>query len=404
MPIISRRSFLRLIGSGTNTLANILFAAGCNTLKEDMTVHMQHPDNLLVFVGTYNTQGAKSDDGIYIYRLDLSTGALKLEKTAKSVDPSYLTLDSTQRFLYTVNETMQWEGQPGGGVSAYALDPLTAQPTLLNQQPSLGGLPCYISVDQARRYAFVANYAQGNVILLPIQADGRLGPASDMIQQHGSGANPQRQAGPHAHSIVLDPAQRYALEADLGIDKEITYEIDYTRGKLVARSEAQAHPGAGPRHLVFHPNGKFAYLIQEVNSTITVFAYHAEKGTLEELQTVSTLPAGFAGYNTCADIHISPAGRFLYGSNRGHDSIATFAIDDATGRLTYVGHVAAGGKTPRNFAIDPTGAYMLVANQDSSNIVTYRIDSATGKLQAAGPVTQVNKPVCVKIVEWGSIH
>ena len=381
-------------------LATYLFTAGCNTRKEDMTEKTQHPDNLLVFVGTYNTQGTKSDNGIYVYRLDLSTGALKLEQTAKSVSPSYLALDSTQRYLYAVNETMQWEGQPGGGVSAYALDPQTAQPTLLNQQPSLGGLPCYVSVDRARRFAFIVNYAQGNVAVLPIQADGRLSPACDMIQHHGSSADKSRQEGPHAHSIVLDPQQKFALVADLGIDKEIVYQIDYAQGKLIAHSDAQAHPGAGPRHLVFHPNGKFAYLIQEVNSTITAFDYDAEKGALTELHTVPALPADFTGYNTSGDIHVSPSGKFLYGSNRGHDSIVIYAIDETTGRLTYVGHAASGGKTPRNFAIDPTGTYMLVANQDSSNIVTYRIDPVTGKLQAAGPVMQVNMPVCVKIVEW----
>jgi 6-phosphogluconolactonase len=404
MPTSTRRSFMRRLGAGTGLLVTYLFAAGCNTLKENMTENTQHPDRLLVFVGTYNTQGAKSDNGIYIYQLDLSTGALTLKTTAPSVDPSYLALDSSLRYLYAVNEAMQWEGQPGGGVSAYALDAQTAQPTLLNQQRSLGGLPCYISVDKARRYAFVANYAQGNVSILPILPDGRLSPASDMIQHQGSGANPARQEGPHAHSIVLDPAERFALVADLGIDKEIVYEIDYANGKLVPHAEAKAHPGAGPRHLVFHPNGKFAYLIHEVDSTITAYAYDAQKGALKELQTVSALPAGFTGYNTSADIHVSPSGKFLYGSNRGHDSIVAYAIDEATGKLTYVAHTAAGGKTPRNFAIDPTGAYMLVANQDSSNLVTYRIDAATGKLQAAGPVTQVNKPVCVKVVAWGSSH
>jgi 6-phosphogluconolactonase len=365
-----------------------------------MTDKTQHPDNLLVFVGTYNTQGAKSENGIYIYRLDMATGALKLERTAKSVSPSYLAIDSAQRYLYAVNETMQWEGQPGGGVSAYALDAQTAQPTLLNQQPTLGGLPCYVSVDKQRRFAFVVNYAQGNVIMLPIQADGRLSPASEMIQHSGSSANKERQEGPHAHSIVLDPQQQFALVADLGIDKEIVYKIDYVQGKLSAHSEAKAHPGAGPRHLVFHPNGKFAYLIHEVNSTLTAYAYDAAKGALKELQTLSTLPAGFSGYNTSADIHVSPSGKFLYGSNRGHDSIVIYAIDEASGLLTYIGNISSGGKTPRNFAIDPTGTYMLVANQDSSNIVTYRIDATAGTLQAAGPVTQVNMPVCVKIVAW----
>lgn len=365
-----------------------------------MTEAARRPDDLIVFVGTYNTQGTKSDNGLYLYYLDLSTGALRPGGAARSLNPSFLTVDPTQRFLYTVNETMQWDGQTGGGVSAYSLDPQTAEPMLLNQQPSKGGAPCYISIDTARRFAFLVNYGQGNVIMLPILPDGRLAPASDAIQHHGSSANPRRQEGPHTHSIVLDPSQQFALVSDLGTDTVTVYAIDYEHGKLTYRSQWKAQPGAGPRHLTFHPNGHFAYLIQEVNSTITAFAYHSETGTLEELQTVSALPKDFHGESTGAEVRVSPSGKFLYGSNRGADSIVQYAIDEATGKLMYVAHHSSGGRTPRNFTIDPTGTIMLVANQDTSNIVSYHIDEQTGRLQPTGNITQVNRPVCVRIIRW----
>ncbi|MCL4507557.1 MAG: lactonase family protein [Chloroflexi bacterium] len=351
----------------------------------------------VLYVGSYTTVRSKGNDGIFVYRLDLSSGALIYDSAVDAgPNPSYLALSPDRRFLYAVNETMSLNGQPGGGVSALAIDQSNARLTYLNQQRSHGGLPCYVSVDRIGRYAMVANYATGSAAILPIQANGQLSPASDVRQHSGSSVNRQRQEGPHAHSIVLDPANRFAYVPDLGIDKVMIYEIDYTNGKLAYHSDVGVHPGAGPRHLTFHPNGRFAYLIQEVDSTLSVFSYEAESGKLTELQTVSTLPAGFKGSSTCADVHVSPSGKFVYGSNRGHDSIAIFAIDEQTGKMTFVGHQPAGGKTPRNFTIDPTGAYLLAANQDTDNIVSFRIDAQTGKLTETGRVTEVHMPVCLK--------
>lgn len=362
----------------------------------------QRQDGVVVYIGTYTSFGSRAtgSKGIYVYRLDLHTGQLRFETATHTENPSYLALDPARRHLYAVNELMNLGGQPDGGVSAFAIDPATAGLTPLNQQSSQGGLACYVSIEQTGRYALVANYAGGNVIMLPIQADGRLDPASDVVQHHGASVDPQRQKGPYAHSIITDPANRYAFAADLGIDKIVIYQMDLEKGKLLPHGEVKVHPGAGPRHLTFHPNGRFAYLIQEINSTLTAFAYHADKGSFEELQTVPTLPQDFRGQNTAADVHVSPDGKFVYGSNRGHDSIVIHAIDAQRGTLTYVGHVATGGKTPRNFAIDPSGTYLLAANQDTNNVVTFRMDQASGQLQETGLVTEIPMPVCVKMVRF----
>jgi 6-phosphogluconolactonase len=354
--------------------------------------------NPMLYVGTYTRQYATQPAGIYQYELDMATGALHLLSSIDGGEnPSYLTFDLQRRFLYAVNETMQWNDQPGGAVSALAIDAQTGRLTRLNQQASLGGLPCYISVDAERHYAYIANYMSGNVCIYPIEADGRLSAASDMIQHQGSSANPSRQKGPHAHSIVIDPTNRFALVPDLGIDKVMIYQIDDARGKLVKHSEAKVQPGAGPRHLTFHPNGRFAYLINEVNNTLTTFAYDAA-GELHELQTLPTLPPDFTGESTAADIHVTPSGKFVYGTNRGHDSLVMYAIDAQKGTLSLVGHVSTGGRTPRNFAIDPSGAYLLAANQDSNNIVTFRIDAESGKLQANGQVAEAPSPVCIRFL------
>ncbi|NQT19820.1 MAG: lactonase family protein [Planctomycetes bacterium] len=356
---------------------------------------------MMVFVGTYTTRGSVRSEGIYVYRMDPASGALKLDSVAKGVvNPSYLEIGPKQRYLFAVNEVGEFAGKPGGGVSAFSIDPKTARLTPLNQQPAHGAATCYVSIEQTGRFALVANYSKGNVIMLPILADGKLGPAGDIVQHHGASIDQGRQEAPRAHCIIPGPDNRYAFAADLGIDKIIIYRMDLEHGKLLPHGEAKAKPGAGPRHFTFHPNGRYAYLIQELNSTLTAFAYDAEKGSLEELQTLSTLPEDFKGRNHCADVHVSPSGKFVYGSNRGHDSIAMFAIDEKSGTLTSLGHEPTGGRTPRNFAIDPTGTYLLAANQDTSNIVTFRIDPQTGKLKKTDHATNVPFPVCVKIINF----
>ena len=358
----------------------------------------ERPQELLVYVGTYTT--GKSE-GIYLYRMSLSSGELKHVNTTRGVvNPSFLTLDPERRYLYAVNEVTDFAGKPGGAVSAFAINRKTGKLQFLNQQPSLGGAPCYVTVDRTGRFLLVANYGGGNVSVFSIERDGRLGGVTDVDQHQGSSVDPDRQTGPHAHSIVLDQTNRYAYSCDLGTDKIMIYGFDSKKGKLTANKQpwVQVKPGAGPRHFTFHPSGKYGYVMNELDATVTAFTCDSARGTLKEMQTVHTLPEGFSGMNTTADIHVSPFGRFLYGSNRGHNSIVVFEIEERTGKLRFIQHAATEGRTPRNFAIDPTGTFLLAANQDSDTIVTFRLDKATGRLEPTGHVTEVPSPVCLKIV------
>lgn len=354
---------------------------------------------LNLYVGTYTT--GKKSEGIYLYRFDLSSGALSHLKTVKGVvDPSFLAVDRHRRFLYAVNEVEEFGGKPGGAVSAFSIEQGRGDLNFLNQQPSLGGAPCHLITDRTGRFLLVANYVGGNVSVLPIGRDGRLGAPTEMVQHRGSSVNHDRQEGPHAHCVTQDHGGRYSFVADLGLDKIMIYQFDAKKGKLRPNQEpwALVKPGAGPRHFTFHPNGRFAYVINELDSTLNAFAYHQSSGTLSEVQTISTLPADFSGVNSCAEVVVAPSGKFLYGSNRGHDSIVVFAIDERTGKLEYIQHQPTLGKTPRNFTIDPTGAFLLAANQNSDTIVVFRIERASGRLSPAGQVAEVPTPVCLVLV------
>jgi 3-carboxymuconate cyclase len=355
---------------------------------------------MLVYIGTY-TSGKSRSEGIYIYKLNLETGALKPFKTVRQVvEPSFLTIDKERKYLFAVNETLEYEGKKSGAVSAFAIDGKTGDLRFLNKQPSLGGAPCHLSVSENGRFVLVANYMGGNVSIFPVEADGRLGAAVDLIQHSGSSVNKERQEAAHAHSVILDKDNRFAYVSDLGIDKIMIYRFDAEKGKLETNAPQafyQTKAGAGPRHFTFHPNGKFAFLINELDSTVSSLAC-GENGALKEIQTLSTLPANFSGRSFCADVHVSPDGRFLYGSNRGHDSIAVYRIDSETGKLELIQHTPTGGKTPRNFAIDPTGKFLLAANQNSDSVVTFRIDEQTGKLQPTGHKASVPTPVCLKLI------
>lgn len=356
---------------------------------------------MLVYIGTY-TSGNTGSEGIYIYKLNMETGALTPYRTvANVVEPSFLVIDKRRKFLYAVNETLEYEGKKSGAVSSFAIDQKTGDLQFLNKQPSLGGAPCHISISDDGKYAMTANYLGGNVAVLPIQPDGRLGPAIDLKQHSGTGPNKDRQEAAHAHSITLDRKDRFAVACDLGADRIFIYKFDKRSGKLSlnpTQAFFQAAPGAGPRHFAFHPNGKFAFVINELSSSVTSLSYDEDQGTLKEIQTISTLPAGWTGANTCADIHISPDGAFLYGSNRGHDSITSFKIDGGSGKLETVENVSTQGKTPRNFAIDPTGKFLLAANQKSDSIVTFLIDKRSGRLQPTGNKATAPAPVCLKLI------
>lgn len=356
----------------------------------------------LIYVGTYteprNVPGANSQ-GIYVYRFDLADGTLTPVGVAPcDKNPSFLTLHPSGRYLYAVHEMDQFDGQPGGGVSAFALDPETGLPAPLNRQLSQGSIPCHVTTDGSGQHVLLANYVGGCVSMLPLEADGSLEPASDVAPHRSLDPNAPADKRSHAHQIIFDRSQRWAFSPDLGLDQVMVYQPDSATGRLMPQRErtVRVQAGAGPRHMDFHPNGRFAYLINELNGTLLAFELDPAAGALRELQTVSTLPEGYTGTPSCADIHVAPSGKFVYGSNRGHDSIVIFAIDQASGRLAYVGHESTQGRTPRNFAIDPTGAYLLAANQDTSTIVTFRIDPTTGALTPTGQVTDVPAPVCIK--------
>ena len=357
----------------------------------------KEPKAMRVYIGTYT--GPKSK-GIYQSRLDLTTGALSTPELAgEAANPSFLAIHPNGRFLYAVNEVWGPPGKAEAAVSAFAIAPQTGALTFLNKQPSGGSGPCYVIVDGDGRNALAANYGSGSVCVLPIGPDGRLAEATAAIQHKGSGPDPKRQEGPHAHCIDLDPAGRFALAADLGLDKVLVYRFDSARGTLAPNDPptAAVAPGAGPRHIAFHPSGRFVYVISEMASTVTAFVYDAARGTLRQLQALSTLPADVRGESSTAEIEVHPSGRFLYGSNRGHDSIAIFSVAE-DGTLKALGHQPTQGKTPRHFAIDPTGAYLLAANQGSDSIVVFRIDPSSGRLTPSGAPVTVPAPVCVKFV------
>lgn len=373
------------------TFAAALLAAGGGPGRAE--------DAVLVYVGTYT--GRDGARGIELLRLDPASGDLTPVGTAaEAANPSFLAIHPNRRFLYAVNEVADFEGRKTGVVSAFAIEAGTGALRFLNRQSSEGTGPCHVSVDPSGRCVLVANYGGGSVAALPIQEDGSLGPAGSSVKHHGSGPNPHRQKGPHAHCIVTDPAGRFAFAADLGLDKVLVYRLDAAAAKLVPNEppSASVDPGSGPRHFTFHPGGKWAYVINELSSTVTAFRYDAERGILEPVQTVSTLPADFKGSNTTAEVVVSPDGRTLYGSNRGHDSLAVFRIDPADGRLTPAGHVPTGGKVPRNFAVAPGGRWLLAANQNSDSIVVFRVDPETGGLVPAGRSAKVSKPVCIRFL------
>jgi 6-phosphogluconolactonase len=352
----------------------------------------------LVFVGTYTKGESK---GIYAYRFDGRSGEINsLGLAAEAVDPSFLAVDPSRRFLYAVNELSKYKDAASGAVSAFAIDRHTGKLSPLNEVPSGGADPCYIAFDRTGKYVLVANYTGGNVSVFPVRKDGRLGDASAFVQHAGAGANPERQEGPHAHWIETTADNRFAVAADLGLDQLLVYHFDGAKGSLTPNSPpfAKVDAGSGPRHLSFHPNGRFAYVINELKSTITGLSYDAGNGVLHPLQTISTLPPGFAGSNNTAEIHVHPSGKFLFASNRGHDSIAVFSIDKNTGRLDLVDHFSTRGKTPRTFEIDPGGSRLFVANEDSGNVVIFRIDPETGRLTSTGHVLHVPSPVCLKFV------
>jgi 6-phosphogluconolactonase len=359
----------------------------------------------LMYVGTYTTEAGSTSKGIYAYSFDPDTAELTpLGLAVETTNPSFLAVHPNHRFLYAVNEVGNYKGEKSGAVSAFAIDRATGKLTLLNEVASKGADPCYLTVDKTGKYVLVANYTGGSVSVFPVLEDGRLGEASSFIQHTGHGSDPDRQEGPHAHSIDLSPDNRFAIVDDLGLDESLVYRFNSAKGSLslndpqVYTTLAKADPGAGPRHFAFHPNGKFAYVINEMQSSVSIFSYDGAGGVLRWLQTISALPKDFSGHKEAAEIEVHPSGKFLYASNRGHDSIAVFAIDPDKGTLTLIEYALTKGQTPRSFEIAPGGSLLFAENEKSNNIVVFSIDAKTGRLTPTGKVLEVAEPVCLKFV------
>jgi 6-phosphogluconolactonase len=352
------------------------------------------------YIGTYTEQGSESK-GIYAYRFDPETQRLTpIGLAARTINPSFLAVHPNQRFLYAVNEVSDYQGQKSGAVSAFAIDHATGKLTFLNQVASRGTDPCYITVDKTGKYVLVANYTSGSIAVFPIREDGGLGEAASFVQHIGHGTNPQRQEGPHAHSIDMSADNRFAIVDDLGLDETIVYPFSSSSGTLAAGEAriAKAAPGAGPRHFAFHPNGKFGYVINEMGSTVLAYSFDQASGELKPLQTTSSIPKTFTKLNESAEIEVAPSGRFLYASNRGDDSIAVFAIDPTTGMLTLVEYDPTKGASPRSFEIAPGGTLLFAANEKSDNIVLFAVNQHSGRLKPTGKELNISQPVCIKFV------
>jgi len=339
--------------------------------------------------------------GIYRGRLDLDTGRVTIAgRAAEAEQPSFLALHPGGRTLYLANAMREFQGRPGGALGAYRIDPASGDLARLNREPSRGTSTCHLAVDATGRHLLAVNYGTGSVIVRSLAADGRVGEVTAFIQHAGHSVDPRRQKGPHAHSVNLDAANRFAFVADLGLDKVMVYRFDARVGTLTPHDPpwTAAEPGAGPRHFAFHPTGRFACVLNEMGSSVTAMAYDAAAGRLATIHTAGMLPEGFDGNNTGAEVAVHPSGRFVYASNRGHDSIAIFRIDEKTGRLTPAGHASTQGKRPRHFAIDPTGRFLLAANRDSNTIVAFRIDAETGRLEPTGSAAEVPGAICILMV------
>lgn len=359
---------------------------------------------ILVYFGTYTRQDAPGigrSEGIYIYRFDTESGALTPVGTMPGIEnPSFLALNPAQTHLYAVAELGNGQGKPSGGVSAFAVDKQSGQLTLLNSESTRGDGPCHLTVDVTGRNVLVSNYGSGSATVLQTGEDGALKPASGFVQHQGSSVNPKRQEGPHAHSVNLEAGNRFAFVADLGLDKVLIYELDADKGTITANSAqpwAKLKAGAGPRHVAIDPTNRFVYVINELDSTMTVFALDDSKGTLDEIQTISTLPEDWEGVSHCAEVRVHPSGRFVYGSNRGHDSIVVYQVAD-DGSLTVLDYTPTDGEVPRNFNLDPSGRWLLAANQNTHNIEVFHVDPNLGTLSPAGQTAAVPYPVCIRFV------
>lgn len=388
-------------------LVCVALLASCAAFAAEVSDIIAIPprDATLVYLGTFTGTPADSK-GIYLFSMSSADSEMKLTPlgvAAETPMPAFLALDAKRRLLFCANEIDTFEGKPNGAVSSFAIEPATGKLKFINQQPSMGTHPCHVLLDKTGRNLIVANYNSGSVAVLPVSEDGRIGEATCVIQDTGKSVNPVRQAGPHAHCTALSPDNRFAFVCDLGIDKVLIYKFDADHGKLIPNDPpfVSVKPGSGPRHITFSPNGRFAYLICEMASTVTTFAYDDKAGTLKELQTISCLPASFQGTNTAAEIAVEPSGKFLFASNRGDNSVAQFQINARRGTLKWMSKQSTGGKTPRFFAIAPSGKNLVVCNQDSDTVMSAGMEAGSGKLTPVSQVAQVPAPVCAVFLTAG---
>jgi 6-phosphogluconolactonase len=349
---------------------------------------MGQKKSVLLYIGAYTNQMNK---GISVAKFDPATGAMsEMTTAAETANPTFLAIHPNSRYLYSIGETGQFQGQKTGFVSAFSIDRATGKLTLLNEVSSKGPGPCHISLDQAGKMAMIANYGGGSVASYQILADGKLSEAVSFFQHEGN--------RPHAHSVTPTPDGKYAVVCDLGLDEIKVYEMNPGKGSLTIKTSVHLAPGAGPRHFAWHPKLVMGYSINELNSTVTVFAYTGE-GRLDEMQTITTLPADYKGpKNSTAEIRVHGSGKWVYASNRGDDSLAVFAVDKATGKLSWVDRTSTQGQAPRNFFIDPSGRWLLAANQKTNNIIVFEIDQKTGKLVTTGKGMTVGQPVCLRML------
>ncbi|NRB63167.1 MAG: lactonase family protein [Saprospiraceae bacterium] len=351
---------------------------------------------MFVYIGTY-TNGDSQSEGIYVYDFDKRDGSLHKKDVVKGIsNPSFQVVADHAHNLYSVSEVFDADGVSGGRIAAFSIDYTTGCLRLLNTQSTVGGCPCHVAIDQTGRYIFISNYMGGSLVMYPIEGTGQVGELTEMIQHEGGAeVNLQRQEAPHIHSVIMAPDNAFVLAADLGKDEVISYRFDAGKGCLSFSYRLLVSPGAGPRHMAFHPNTKWLFLVNELNSTIQSYRYHQGTGRLDLISSINSLPPEFNGNNIAADIHLHPNGQFLYVSNRGHDSLAICSIDSCTGTLTLLGHKSSGGSHPRSFGIDPAGRFMLVANKDSNQVSTFEIDAQSGMLSDTGQCTDVPEPVCI---------
>jgi 6-phosphogluconolactonase len=387
----SRRDFIAASAIGLIGLAR---ASESPALRDEANT-----DGDLLYVGTYTKDGRS--EGIHLLRMDRSSGRLRrVGSVDAGANPSFLAIHPNGRVLYAVNELEKYKGRPTGAVSAFAIARDTGALKRLNEQSSEGGAPCYVSVDRSGRAVLVANYVGGSIAVLPIQVNGSLAPAARVIQHTGRGPSAERQEAPHAHCILPDPSNRFALAADLGVDRVYVYRLDLDGKSLrhVDGGDAVMRPGAGPRHVAFHPTQALVFVANELDSTVATLRFDAKRGALSPLATRLTVPAGWTGTNYPADIHVASSGRTLYVSNRGHNSIAVFSVAESTGALELDQVVPTEGDWPRNFSLDPTGRWLLVANQRSDSVVVFGRDPDTGRLTLPRQRIAIPSPVCLRFL------